>query len=407
MTLGFAIRIGQSIGLHVEEGRSQTRTRKTAIVQELRRRTWHSLYVLDQLLSLQLGRPSATRDSDCNVRLPSRLDDTEFDLVNNIVPDDDDTKPKSGDYFINVIKFSVVIGHVMQDLYRPKCVDYSEDMLACTERLDAELLKWRDHLPRSLRFDRGHTFEHSPVLKRQRNMLAIKFHHLRALVHRPALCLPWLQRNNSNIKALLEAQSHRVVYSESICVAEAQETAHRLHDVTDKKSLVEDFPWWQMISCLMCASSILLVRRAFASTTTAKERSDREMLEEDADLLLLVFEALSKNSAAARSARDMLYNLRNSQVPLDESSIHGDSQTDGEVVSKHLAVPTSTEAPASESYQEIMFDLQPGDELNNAAAAWIWQDWPSEIADSMTWSSQFIDALDPSLLSLSGNSIAS
>lgn len=280
----------------------------------------YSLYVLDRLLSLQLGRPSAIRNRDFNVKLPSRFDDGVFELESDKIPEGSPTDPKSGDYFIAVIKFSVIIGHVMRDLYRPSMIDYTEAMLCRTDRLDAEILNWKAQLPRWLRFDRGHTFERSPTLKKQRNMLGIKFHHLRALIHRPYLCLPWLQRNDNNIKLLLDLHSRRVVLSERICVHEAQETAHMLHDVTDKRSLVEDFPWWQMISCLICASSILLVMRAFQSVP-GEDYGTRELLEEDADTCLKVFDALSTNSEAARLARDMLRHLREIRVQDQEGPV--------------------------------------------------------------------------------------
>ena len=405
MTLGLAIRTAQSIGLHVEDIHSKSPTGPAHMSREFRRRTWYSLYVLDRLLSLQLGRPSAIRNRDCGVPMPSRLDDTEFDVTQDTIPKQSECEPKSGDYFIAVIKFSVILGHVMRDVYRPSVTDYSEAMLARTDRLDAELLAWRTQLPRWLRFDRGHTFERSSMLKRQRNMLSIKFHHLRALIHRPYLCLPWLQRNNENMRLLLETQSHRVVNSESICVTEAQETAHMLHDVTDKKSLVEDFPWWQMISCLICASSILLVMRAFASTPSCGgDDSQRELLEEDADTCLKVFDALSTNSDAARRARDMLQNLRETKLPQGNGPpLNGTLQLSAEqnVTSESLLRPTSVRHATSEPNAEFDSNFEPDDDLNNAALLWSWQDWPSEIADSMAWSSQFVDTLDPVVLSRS------
>lgn len=375
------------------------------VAQELYRRTWHSLYVLDRLLSLQLGRPSAIRNRDFNVNLPSRFDDAEFDLASDRIPDSPSSnQPKSGDYFIAVIRFSVIIGHVMRDLYRPSMIDYSEDMLARTDRLDAELLNWKAQLPRWLRFDRGHTFEQSTIFKKQRNMLGIKFHHLRALIHRPYLCLPWLQRNDNNIKLILELHSRRVVLSESICVREAQETAHMLHDVTDKKSLVEDFPWWQMISCLICASSILLVMRAFVSSSTLEEDCSHEVLEEDANTCLKVFDALKTNSEAARLARDMLQNLREIRLQC-QAMPDGETMPSGELGrsenQEQILRPKDIRSQFSELGSEYFAHAQAENESMESngqlppTPAW---NWPSEIADTMAWSFQFVDTLDPAVL---------
>lgn len=140
-------------------------------------------------------------------------------------------------------------------------------------------------------------------------MLAVKFHHLRALIHRPFLCLPLLQRNNTSFMDLLHRDSSRIERAERICIFEARQTAHLLHNVSDERSLVHDFPWWQMISCLICASSILLVAEAFSNNNTELSELSPQSLHEDAETCFKVFEALSLNSAAARKAMDMLKSL--------------------------------------------------------------------------------------------------
>ena len=145
-------------------------------------------------------------------------------------------------------------------------------------------------------------------------MLAIKFHHLRTLMHRPYLCLAWVQQPNQPSMALLERARQRVETLERICVYEAQQTAHLLHNVADEKSLVHDFPWWQMISCLLCASSVLLVARARIEPDRADLMGQSQTLDEDAETCLKVFEALSVNSDAARRARDMMEDLKRIRI---------------------------------------------------------------------------------------------
>lgn len=138
-------------------------------------------------------------------------------------------------------------------------------------------------------------------------MLAVKCHHLRALIFRSFLCLPLLQVNNKPFMDLLQ-DKQRISKAEWICISEAQQTAHLLHNVVDERSLVHDFPWWQMISCLICASSILFVAETFHSDEDLVEnnspegRPSAQSLREDAETCLKVFEALSVNSAPARKA---------------------------------------------------------------------------------------------------------
>jgi hypothetical protein len=145
-------------------------------------------------------------------------------------------------------------------------------------------------------------------------MLAIKFHHLRALIHRPYLCLAWLQRNNHPLMALLDRSRDRVDRLEQTCVFEAQQTARLLYNVADERGLVYEYPWWQMISCLLCASSILLVANAYFEADQAITEFQPHALHEDAETCLKVFDALSANSGAARLARDMMKGLKEMRI---------------------------------------------------------------------------------------------
>lgn len=109
---------------------------------------------------------------------------------------------------------------------------------------------------------------------------------------------------------LLIQDKERIFEAELNCIHEAQQTARLLHNVVDERSLVHDFPWWQMISCLICASSILFVAESFYSNTSLLAgRSSAQSLREDAETCLKVFEALSINSAAAQKAANMLEGL--------------------------------------------------------------------------------------------------
>lgn len=106
---------------------------------------------------------------------------------------------------------------------------------------------------------------------------------------------------------LLVQDKEKISHAEWICISEAQQTAHLLHNVMDERSLVHDFPWWQMISCLICASSILFVAETFYRNNNLLEgRTSAYSLREDAEICLKVFEALSVNSVAAQKAADML-----------------------------------------------------------------------------------------------------
>lgn len=142
-------------------------------------------------------------------------------------------------------------------------------------------------------------------------MLAIKFHHLRALLHRPYLCYPLLRHLDDSSTPVSQADWPLVGLFEKTCVAEARETARMLHGVSSQEDLVHDFPWWQMISCLICAGSILLVSSIFTQPSGDEIAGfDSDGLYDDAETCLKMFEALGVNSTGARIARDMMEGLK-------------------------------------------------------------------------------------------------
>ena len=154
----------------------------------------------------------------------------------------------------------------------------------------------------------------------------MKYHHARALIHRPYLCVLHIRHNEDMYMKLLETHPAEVKVMEHRAIQEARSTARLLHTIQDVEELVHDFPWWQMISCLVCASSMLVMaavcsvcertNRGANKTLLAPEDedlvNDPSGLDEDAEMCLKVFEALSVHSRAAGRARDMLQRLKTS-----------------------------------------------------------------------------------------------
>lgn len=162
--------MGQSIGLHVESPSTVSSRQSWMTDRDHKRRTWYSMYVLDRLLALQLGRPMAIHEAEFQVELPSVNDQSPF-----ISSSHEDSGSGSAAehgctmaYFLQVIQFSHIVGLVIHNIYRPTQVDLSPDqMLQSASTLDQSLLDWKMKLPRHLRFDLGHTFEKSLSYKRQ------------------------------------------------------------------------------------------------------------------------------------------------------------------------------------------------------------------------------------------------
>lgn len=196
MTLGLAVRISQSIGLHVETTSPILLEGQASLIAETRRRVWYSIYVLDRLVSLQLGRPPAVHDDTSYVRLPSRLDDADIDWEGDSPQLLEPNDPTTGDYFLSVISLSKIIGYVLRDLYAPQGERISMGGLRSTGLLDKQLLEWKCGLPRPLRFDFGHAFETSTVFKKQVSLA-------------PSPIYPHRQWNGKLKKLRLADQVHR------------------------------------------------------------------------------------------------------------------------------------------------------------------------------------------------------
>ena len=167
MTLGKAIRSSQSIGLHTDDVQRPLRKDLGRIsISETRKRLWYSIYVLDRLLSLQLGRPAGIHDGDFMVGYPSQLSDVSLSAASHSSHSGVHGGSHVGEYFLAMIQFSGIIGRVFSLLYGPGR-ENATIALSSIESLDADLLQWRSDLPRILRFDLPHTFENSSTFKRQ------------------------------------------------------------------------------------------------------------------------------------------------------------------------------------------------------------------------------------------------
>ncbi|KAL1845143.1 hypothetical protein VTK73DRAFT_1039 [Phialemonium thermophilum] len=216
---------------------------------------------------------------------------------------------------------------------------------------------------------------------------------------------------------------------ERTCVQEARETAHLMHNVSSEKVLVHDFPWWQMISCLICAGSILLVSSIFtkepAGPDDPRAEFDAAGLYDDAETCLKVFEALSANSSGARIARDMMRGLKEcgikwSALPpaslcraKDHSPVTNQVCEGETMVSSQdpEAQPGATFAAVGAFGPAHGLINTPGPMMGPDCGGFVPGDedtplpdgvlltpnhWPAEIVDSMAWSAQFFGAMQNS-----------
>ncbi|KAI9471893.1 MAG: fungal-specific transcription factor domain-containing protein [Benjaminiella poitrasii] len=169
---GFAIRLAQLLGLHRNcDDWDVSRNEK-----ETRKRIWWALYITDRFQTALLGRPINLRDEDNNVPYPDAgadieevmdayEEDKERIQNNEVFPrfpslttpydqtQNNNRRPQIYELFIQFIKLSQILGHILQGLHSPKAKKYSLEHGSdgLITRLDYELTEWRYAFPTALK----------------------------------------------------------------------------------------------------------------------------------------------------------------------------------------------------------------------------------------------------------------
>ncbi|KAH7916738.1 fungal-specific transcription factor domain-containing protein [Hygrophoropsis aurantiaca] len=148
LLVGQAVRTAQDLGLH----RSPRRLTLLPIEKETRRKIWWSVYCLDRMLALALGRPLGIEDSDCDVELPAEVDDEALpSYFSGGTPPQERPSLMTGTNALT--KLYQIAGRVLRQVYAiDNCKDVLEperkaDLQRSVESLDIELTKWCDDLP--------------------------------------------------------------------------------------------------------------------------------------------------------------------------------------------------------------------------------------------------------------------
>ncbi|KAI8059619.1 fungal-specific transcription factor domain-containing protein [Gongronella butleri] len=200
---GLAVRLAQGLGLYRDCSEWDIPDEE----RETRKRVWWALYVTDRFHSATLGRPISIRDEDNDVPLPNASA-----LWKEVMdePDDDDMqidndtatrfpsatfKPEHAgesvpvyQLFIQLIKLSEILGHILQGLYTPKAqrLSHEQGSDAIVAHLDHELTEWRFGFPKALQSANFADFDEntgylSPVIA----ITLICYYGLLVLLHRP------------------------------------------------------------------------------------------------------------------------------------------------------------------------------------------------------------------------------
>ncbi|KAJ9626871.1 hypothetical protein H2203_003327 [Taxawa tesnikishii (nom. ined.)] len=201
-TLGQAIRILQSLGLHRRRPPGQN---GHDLAAELDKRVWWSAYCLEKLLVFEAGRPSMIHDGDVDQELP--------------------TPTMHPDVLSAMIGLCRIQESIISRLYNKRMwttVQKPRNVLLATGELDALLIQWAESLPRTLRpdYDMGSC---PPELHTFRSFLTMQFQQTMVTLHRSALLMDSsIHRANIDSFCSHTPFAHRLRSSETVCVRAAR-----------------------------------------------------------------------------------------------------------------------------------------------------------------------------------------
>ncbi|KXH45656.1 fungal specific transcription factor domain-containing protein [Colletotrichum simmondsii] len=250
-TLGQAIRIAHSIGLHRHASTRHSRNPPGdgdsaaspgyQANRKLNTQVWWVCYTLEKLMELETGRPSAIHDSDCDQKLPDPVPVPAPATLSASSPGAQGDR-QTIDYFQPWASLSRIISSISAHIYRRSGQSQtSRILLGDTVRLDTALTEWAQSLPTEIRppgpnsgnadlCDTGH--QHFAIF------LAIHYHHALISLHRAALVFPEsMYRTHINTQAdsgaLSSVELTRLRRGAEICIGSARAMARLIGEIAD------------------------------------------------------------------------------------------------------------------------------------------------------------------------------
>ncbi|KIY44291.1 hypothetical protein FISHEDRAFT_29475, partial [Fistulina hepatica ATCC 64428] len=180
---GTALRLAQDIGAH------RNIKRGPGIADELRKRAFWCLVLLDRSLAAALGRPCGIQEEDFDLEYPLEIDDEYLGMEGEDEglwqqPADEPSLITS---FVWYIKLSGIMGACLRTIYATSINKAVAGLFGenweqqVVMRLDSKLNNWINSMPEHLRWDPDHQ---DPRFLTQSAFLYANYYDLQILVHR-------------------------------------------------------------------------------------------------------------------------------------------------------------------------------------------------------------------------------
>ncbi|KAF2772652.1 hypothetical protein EJ03DRAFT_189480 [Teratosphaeria nubilosa] len=385
-TLGLAIRVAQSIGLHVEHGRGGS---KTFLQTEMARRIWHVCVALDRLLAMTFGRPTMIAIAD-TTPLPSIIDDEE--LEGQIIKRDPGQISHLA-MFVHSCRVFDVLADVLQHLYTrdepsedstyPDIIKTIEERLIEVVKFNGRLKAIAENFPEELQSP-GRlpiTYKHTS-LNLQQQVLFCRFLYVRLLCMRPLLLHTLLPGYRE-----IEARSWNghfaldLAFIRETC-QQCVDTAHMLIGALyDQLGTLYRSAGWHTVYFAFSAATVVLASCQSPATKSITTHESFESSWEKALRILEMHRPLLRTATRAiavlQAMREHLLNVRTIETP--EIAKRDDAMVDPTTVGLPGNLPTPNpqqSGPAQESFVDFNIDRISGAWLEQCLADFDWTGLP-------------------------------
>ncbi|KAK1239806.1 hypothetical protein MKX08_007248 [Trichoderma sp. CBMAI-0020] len=191
-SIGLAIRLAQSLGLHLEHPGPKS---EGQLNREMRRRIWHTCVVLDRLLAMTFGRPTMVNRS-YSTPMPSLIDD-EYLRTDGDGIQPDGTNSRMG-LFVYSCKLFEILDDILSTFYsvsasvdsvsESRLQDMVSEVLSFNRRLDNFITSLPDYL-KTAQSSQVFMTERNSWKNLQQQVLYCRFLYTKLLSLRPLLLL--------------------------------------------------------------------------------------------------------------------------------------------------------------------------------------------------------------------------
>ncbi|KAK9482299.1 fungal-specific transcription factor domain-containing protein [Lipomyces starkeyi] len=303
--VGLAIRVAQGLGLHHE---SRIIQRRSIIEQQLSRRLWFGCVVMDRMVSMTFGRPLMIPYA-FDINLPAAVDDQY--ITDSSIGEQPLDEPSIQFFFIETIKLYDILAPILVQVYKLQghsrfetSVESQESVCQDIIRIDSHLRNYKKAINEELRIENAGKHKTNSTLRRQTNILEIRYLHIRIMLYRPLL-LPYTTltaHDSCSGRAASQYKHDSTLFQSSIertasklCVDSAIELINLIYE---NRSTTNIPSFWYIIYFVYNSAIVLLAGKI---NRHIKEESYEESMEKSWTMALKLLRDLQmKTNSAVR-----------------------------------------------------------------------------------------------------------